>query len=127
MNRFAELLDRLAYEPARNNKLRLITDYFRSTPDPERGWALAALTGALSFPHAKAGLIRSLIAERTDPVLFELSYDYVGDLSETVALMWPTPLAHRTPSPLVGEGWGGGSRAKRQARGKSSRLGHPPP
>ena len=91
MNRFAELLDRLAYEPSRNNKLRLIIDYFRSTGDPERGWALAALTGSLSFPHAKAGLIRSLIAERTDPVLFELSYDYVGDLSETVALMWPTP------------------------------------
>jgi len=90
MNRFAELLNRLAYEPARNAKLRLITDYFRATPDPERGWALAALTGALNFPHAKAGLIRSLIAERTDPVLFELSYDYVGDLSETVALMWPT-------------------------------------
>jgi DNA ligase 1 len=91
MNRFAELLDRLAYEPARNAKLRLITDYFRSIPDPERGWALAALTGALRFPHAKPGLIRSLIAERTDPVLFELSYDYVGDLSETVALMWPAP------------------------------------
>jgi DNA ligase-1 len=90
MNRFAELLNRLAYEPARNAKLRLITDYFRSMPDPERGWALAALTGTLSFPHAKAGLIRSLIAERTDPVLFELSYDYVGDLSETVALMWPS-------------------------------------
>jgi len=89
MNRFAELLDRLAYEPSRNNKLRLVTDYFRSTADPERGWALAALTGALSFPHAKSGLIRNLIAERTDPVLFELSYDYVGDLSETVALMWP--------------------------------------
>jgi DNA ligase-1 len=91
MNRFAELLNRLAYEPARNAKLRLIAEYFRSTPDPERGWALAALTGSLSFRHAKAGLIRSLIAERTDPVLFELSYDYVGDLSETVALMWPAP------------------------------------
>jgi len=99
MNRFAELLDRLAYEPSRNNKLRLMTDYFRSAGDPERGWALAALTGGLSFPHAKAGLIRSLIAERTDPALFELSYDYVGDLSETVALMWP---AHRTPSPHPG-------------------------
>jgi DNA ligase-1 len=85
------LLDRLTYEPARNAKLRLMTDYFRSTPDPERGWALAALTGALTFPHAKSGLIRSLIAERTDPVLFELSYDYVGDLSETIALMWPKP------------------------------------
>ncbi len=91
MNRFAELLDRLAYEPSRNNKLRLMIDYFRFTGDPERGWALAALTGGLSFPHAKAGLIRSLIAERTDQVLFELSYDYVGDLSETVALMWPPP------------------------------------
>jgi len=90
MNRFGELLGRLAYEPSRNNKLRLITDYFRSTADPERGWALAALTGALRFPHAKPGLIRNLIAERTDPVLFELSYDYVGDLSETVALMWPS-------------------------------------
>jgi DNA ligase-1 len=89
MNRFAELLDRLAYEPGRNNKLRLMTDYFRRTPDPERGWALAALTGALTFQHAKPGMIRALIAERTDPVLFELSHDYVGDLSETVALMWP--------------------------------------
>jgi DNA ligase-1 len=104
MNRFAELLDRLTYEPARNAKLRLMTDYFRSTPDPERGWALAALTGALTFAHAKPGLIRSLIAERTDPVLFELSYDYVGDLSETIALMWPKPLAARAHSPLVGEG-----------------------
>jgi DNA ligase 1 len=98
MNRFAELLDRLTYEPARNAKLRLMTDYFRSTPDPERGWALAALTGVLSFPYAKPGLIRSLIAERTDPVLFELSYDYVGDLSETVALMWPASPGQPTPS-----------------------------
>lgn len=89
MNRFAHLLDRLAYEPGRNNKLRLITSYFREVPDPDRGWALAALTGALSFRHAKAGLIRDLIAARTDPALFALSYDYVGDLSETVALMWP--------------------------------------
>jgi len=89
MNRFAHLLDRLTYEHGRNNKLRLMTDYFRHAPDPERGYALAALTGALSFPHAKGGLIRALIAERTDPVLFGLSYDYVGDLSETVALMWP--------------------------------------
>jgi ATP-dependent DNA ligase len=88
MNRFAELLDRLAYEPGRNNKLRLMTDYFRSTPDPERGYALAALTGGLTFQHAKPSMLRALIAERVDPVLFELSYDYVGDLSETVALMW---------------------------------------
>ena len=95
MNRFAELLDRLAYEPGRNNKLRLITDYLRNTEDPDRGYALAAMTGALTFKNAKAGMIRALIAERTDPALFALSYDYVGDLSETVALMWPADPAQR--------------------------------
>src|SRR5947207_5045021 len=73
MNRFAALLDRLAYEPSRNAKLALITEHFRSVPDPERGYALAAMTGALSFKLAKPGLIRALIAERTDPVLFAMS------------------------------------------------------
>jgi DNA ligase-1 len=114
MNRFAELLDRLAYEPGRNNKLRLLTNYFRAVEDPDRGYALAALTGALSFKHAKPGLIRDLIAARTDPVLFALSYDYVGDLSETVALMWPSPFhARSTPLPprSGGEGLGGGGGA----------------
>ena len=102
MERFAELLDRLAYEPGRNNKLRLLTNYFRTVEDPDRGYALAALTGALSFKHAKPGLIRDLIAERTDPALFALSYDYVGDLSETVALMWPKrseERLHNNPPP----------------------------
>src|SRR4029079_4758487 len=126
MKRFAELLDRLTYEQGRNNKLRLMTDYFRSTADPERGWAVSALTGVLNFPHAKPGLIRSLLAERTDPVLFDLSYDYVGDLSETVALMWPPTFAQRTPSqltpsrrppsPLGGEGGEGGGEASRESR-----------
>ena len=105
MNRFAALLDRLAYEPSRNAKLRLLTGYFRETPDPDRGYALAAITGALSFRHAKPGIIRALIAERTDPMLFELSYDYVGDLSETVALMWPS---RSVPSPACGGGPGRG-------------------
>jgi DNA ligase-1 len=108
MNRFAELLGRLSYEPGRNNKLRLITGYFREVKDPDRGYALAALTGALSFKHAKAGLIRDLIAARADPVLFALSYDYVGDLSETVALMWPkretiSPLHNHPPPPTLTE------------------------
>jgi DNA ligase 1 len=101
MNRFALLLDRLAYEPGRNNKLRLIEAYFREVGDPDRGYALAALTGSLAFRHAKPGLIRDLIMQRSDPVLFGYSYDYVGDLSETVALMWPkAPLAgHSNPPP----------------------------
>ncbi len=134
MNRFAELLDRLAYEPGRNNKLRLLTAYFREVEDPDRGYALAALTGALSFKHAKPGLIRDLIAERTDPVLFALSYDYVGDLSETVALMWPKaaiPRAVTSPLPPAQRwgGVGGGGRSPRyDPKRQSSRIAtHPRP
>jgi DNA ligase 1 len=129
MNRFAELLDRIAYEPGRNNKLRLITSYFREVEDPDRGYALAALTGGLSFKHAKPSLIRDLIAARTDPVLFALSYDYVGDLSETVALMWPKcpidgdPFSGRhlppQPSPTRGEG---AARTTRQRSSKHSEI-----
>src|SRR5437763_10128816 len=107
MNGFAQLLDRLAFEHGRNAKLRLMTEYFRTTPDPERGFTLAALTGALSFRHAKPGMIRALIAERSDPVLFGLSYDYVGDLSETVALLWPRPGSESLPPP---QGEGGSAR-----------------
>src|ERR1700678_3602689 len=108
MNRFAQLLDRIAYEPGRTNKLRLLTGYFREVEDTDRGYALAALTGALSFKHAKPGLIRDLIADRTDPVLFALSYDYVGDLSETVALMWPKASSSHLPPRSGGGGSGGG-------------------
>ena len=124
MTRFAALLDRLAFEHGRNAKLRQMTEYFRVTPDPERGFALAALTGALSFQHAKPGIIRALIAERVDPVLFGLSYDYVGDLSETVALLWPAP-APRTPiPPLQGEG-GSAQRAEPAGVNSAKILPHP--
>jgi DNA ligase-1 len=128
MNRFAELLDRLAYEPGRNNKLRLITNYFREIEDPDRGYALAALTGALSFKHAKPGLIRDLIASRTDPVLFALSYDYVGDLSETVALMWPKAsreeslLGYPSPQPSPARGEGAARSPGRSPRTKSKAV-----
>ncbi|MEO8559526.1 MAG: cisplatin damage response ATP-dependent DNA ligase [Rhodospirillales bacterium] len=88
MRRFAALLDALSFQPARNAKLRLIEDYLRSTPDPDRGYALAALTGALSLANAKPAILRSLGQAATDDVLFHMSYDYVGDLAETLALVW---------------------------------------
>ena len=56
MRRFAELLERLAFTPARNGKLRLITGYLRDTPDPDRGWALAALTGDLTLDAVKPAI-----------------------------------------------------------------------
>jgi ATP-dependent DNA ligase len=98
MRAFANLLDRLAFTPQRNGKLVLVRDYMRDTPDPERGWALAALTGALSFDAAKPAFIRKAVEARMDGELFAMSYDYVGDLAETVALVWPArPGANREP------------------------------
>ncbi len=99
---FAELLERLVLTPSRNAKVALLRRYFATEPDPDRGIGLAAITGDLAFTAAKPGLIRDLAAARTDPVLFGWSYDYVGDLAETVALMWPaTPTA--APPPRLAE------------------------
>ena len=98
MRAFAQLLDRLVYQHSRNAKLELIKHYVAQAPDPDRGYAVAALTGGLDFRFAKPGLVRGLVMERVDPILFELSYDYVGDLAETVALIWPEqPGANRMP------------------------------
>jgi DNA ligase-1 len=89
MRGFAELLDRLSLTASRNAKLVLVRDYLKATPDPDRGWALAALTGDLTFDAAKPAMIRKAVEARVDPVLFGWSYDYVGDLAETAALIWP--------------------------------------
>ena len=91
MNRFAALLDALLFTPSRNGKLRLMQDYFATVPDPERSWALAALTGELVFDAAKPSQVRALAAARVDPALLGWSYDFVGDLAETVSLIWPAP------------------------------------
>src|SRR5665213_3086100 len=98
MQAFATLLDRLVLSPQRNAKLRLLVDYFRATPDPDRGYALATLTGDLDIPSVKPAMLRALTEARVDPVLFAYSYDYVGDLAETMSLIWPAHHgANRSP------------------------------
>ena len=89
MRAFARLLDRLSFTQGRNAKITLVRDFLRETPDPDRGWALAALTGQLAFEAAKPAAIRKAVEARVDPILFGWSYDFVGDLAETVALVWP--------------------------------------
>ena len=97
---FAELLERLVFTPGRLAKIALLRQYFATQPDPDRGFTLAALTGELAFQAAKPGLIRALAEERTDPVLFAWSHDYVGDLAETVALIWPERPTN-APAPTI--------------------------
>ena len=92
MRAFAELLDRLVLTPQRNAKIKLMADYFRTAPDPDRGYALAAIAGTLTLKTVKPQVLRQLVLERMDEVLFRYSYDYVGDLAETISLVW-----ERTP------------------------------
>jgi DNA ligase 1 len=89
MERFAELIDRLVYTPSRNRKLDCLADYFRTTPDPDRGYGLAALTDGLSLRLPLRRIVAQLLEPHVDPVLYRLSRDYVGDTAETVALLWP--------------------------------------
>lgn len=89
MRAFAQLLDGLVYTRSRNGKLTLIANYMRETPDPDRGWALAALTGNIDLKAVKSSAIGDMIRDRVDPELFAMSRDYVGDLAETVSLLWP--------------------------------------
>lgn len=92
MQEFAKLLDRLYYTHSNLSKAVLLKDYFANTPDPDRGYALAAIAETLNFNFFKRALIRDLIFTRADPVLVEMSYDYVGEMSETVAHLWqPAP------------------------------------
>ena len=99
MKRFAELLETLVLTPSRNAKIAAMARYFETTPDPDRGFALAAITRDLSLVNLKPGTLRQLAMERVDPELFLLSYDYVGDLAETISLIWPQPRAAADTSP----------------------------
>ena len=89
MKEFARLLETLVLTPSRNRKIEALAEYFSATPDPDRGYALAVLTGDLSFDQIKASRLKEVALNAVDPHLFALSYDYVGDLGETIALIWP--------------------------------------
>lgn len=102
MRAFAETLDSLSTTQSRNGKLALLTAYLRQAPDPDRGWALAALTDGLPLRIGFRRILSDLMSERTDPTLFKLSRDFVGDTAETVALLWPAPVSPIMP-PRLGE------------------------
>ncbi|WP_397403168.1 cisplatin damage response ATP-dependent DNA ligase [Phenylobacterium sp.] len=118
MRAFADLLDRLSLTSSRNAKMTMVRDYLRATPDPDRGWALATLTGELTFDAVKPAFIRKAVEARMDAQLFAWSYDYVGDLAEAVSLVWPAHAgANREPllSEVI-EGLRTATRAEAQGR-----------
>jgi len=102
MKRFAALLETLILTPSRNAKIDAMVSYFSETPDPDRGYALAAITRDLTLKNLKASGLRALITGRVDPDLFAMSYDYVGDMAETIALIWPDDANQQAANTLPG-------------------------
>lgn len=104
MKSFADLLETLVLTPSRNRKIEAIIRYLRSVPDPDRGYAIGAITRDLKLKTVQPSLIREMIASRVDEQLFRLSYDFVGDLAETIALLWENDVADgEDASPGLGE------------------------
>ena len=100
MKAFATLIDRLTVTPNPAHQIAVVRDYLRLTPDPDRGFALTALTGAWTPRVIRPAKLREWMVERVDPVLLDKSLDYVGDLTETVSLLWPESRSNRQPPSL---------------------------
>lgn len=94
MQPFFQLIERLNNSQQESIQQELLLHYFSNTPDPERGYTLAILANTLTIPLLSYSQLRKLISDRVDPKLFELSYAYVGDLTETIALIWPNTSCH---------------------------------
>lgn len=102
MKKFALLLNQLYFTYGSLDKRTLIEHFFSITPDPERGYALAIMASSIKFPQFKRSFVKKIITEKIDSTLFYLSYDYVGDLSETLSLIWPGEMNH-SDLPLLSE------------------------
>jgi DNA ligase-1 len=89
MDSFICLIDRLAHAKANQTKQELLSNFFNQTPDPDRGYALAILSKQLRLPSVCLRALRNHLLEQVDAELFRLSYAYIGDLAETLALLWP--------------------------------------
>ncbi len=88
MKKFSSLLHCLILTPSRNSKINLLKDYF-SNLDINKAYALSILSDKLSFQFIKASKLREIVYNNVDKNLFDFSYDYVGDLAETISLIWP--------------------------------------
>ena len=100
---FAALLDDLACAPGKGPQEALLRRYFGTVADPDRAMGLAVLTGAATLKVTRPALLRALAAERFDPVLFGLGHGFVGDVAETVALMWPERAGANAAPPGLAE------------------------
>lgn len=92
MLRFTQLFQELDRTTRTTEKLEALRRYFASAPPEDAAWVLFFLTGARLPRAVKTTDLRAWVAASTGLPLWlvEESYDTVGDLGETLALLAPT-------------------------------------
>ena len=89
MNNLSILLDKLLLNSSKKIKIRLLNEYFEQANSNDRGWTLSIITNSIKKKNIHLNDLKNLIKNKISPELFELSYDYVGDIAETISLLWP--------------------------------------
>ncbi len=91
MRRFAELFRQLDRTNSTNAKIAALVRYFHSAPPRDAIWAVYVLSGRRLKRLIKANELREWASDVASlPLwLFEETYQHVGDLAETVALLVP--------------------------------------
>ena len=88
MNEFYELLNNLLLTSSTKRKVNLIKIYFDKSEIDEKAWAFAILSNRLNRKYLTSSDLKELVKIKIDEELFKYSYDYVGDLAETISLLW---------------------------------------
>lgn len=91
MKRFSELIAQLDQTNKTGDKLILLQGYFKEAPDQDRLWTLAVFTHKRPKRTVTTRQLRKWCCEIAGipDWLFEESYQTVGDLAETIALVLP--------------------------------------
>ncbi len=97
MKHFATLFAALDGTTKTGAKIAALTDYLRAAPPSDSVWTIAILSGRRPKRAVNATELRTWAAEAAGiPLwLFEESYNIVGDLAETIALVLPPPTTTR--------------------------------
>ncbi|ARP86440.1 ATP-dependent DNA ligase [Bordetella genomosp. 9] len=93
MKDFADLYAKLDATTSSNAKLAAMRDYFGAAPPADGAWAAYFLAGGKPRQLVPTKVLRQFITEAAGVPewLFEESYQAVGDLAETLALLLPDP------------------------------------
>lgn len=101
MRRFTKLFFEQDATNRTNEKLAALHRYFSEAPPRDAAWGLFFLSGAKIARAVNTPLLRMWVSEETGfpPWLVDESYDAVGDLAESLALLLPDN-PHGTDEPL---------------------------